>query len=410
MTQSAAAIWYGLRSQQFGGVSVIDISESIEACANHYGEQAEAMRSYLQEGQAAALALPNRGPLRFTESGALAEEIRAAYSKYGFYVFENVLSAEELEDIKADLDTMRAQFPTGPESQVNAAGEPALGADAKALTLVWSKPLGDPLGGTELANGRHQVKMFEPEADVEAPLAAPFIILGSLQFSDACLRTYAHPELLKVTESINGPDFAPFNEALFIKEPGIGAAVSWHQDGVTHWDSPDFDEDIHGFNFMAQAYGSTAVNGVWVLPGTHKQGKLDIKALVAESGSERLEGAVPIVCNPGDVVMCNRQLLHGSFPNCGFEPRITVNFGFHKRSSVLGVMGGGIHSDAQVFDEEIVDRRSRAIGYAIDARKQRFPDETPYHYQPLSAAANDYRWDEFARADLKDYNLDDLSI
>ena len=387
-----------------------DISRSIEACANHYGEQADAMRTYLLEGQAAALALPNRGPVKFTQSGALAEEIRAAYSEYGFYVFENVLSAEELDDIKADLDTMRAQFPTGPESQVNAAGEPALGADAKALTLVWSKPLGDPLGGTELANGRHQVKMFEPEADAEAPPAAPFILLGSLQFSDACLRTYAHPELLKVTESINGPDFAPFNEALFIKEPGIGAAVSWHQDGVTHWDSPDFDEDIHGFNFMAQVYGSTAVNGVWVLPGTHKQGKLDIKALVAESGSERLEGAVPIVCNPGDVVMCNRQLLHGSFPNCGFEPRITVNFGFHKRSSVLGVMGGGIHSDAQVFDEEIVARRSRAIGYAIDARKQRFPDETPYDYQPLAAAANDYRWDESARADLKDYNLDDLSI
>ena len=389
---------------------MIDISESIEACANHYGEQADAMRTYLLEGQAAALALPNRGPLRFTESGALADEIRAAYSEYGFYVFENVLSAEELEDIKADLDAIRAQFPTGPESQVNAAGEPALGADAKALTLVWSKPLGDPLGGTELANGRHQVKMFEPEADAEAPPAAPFILLGSLQFSDACLRTYAHPELLKVTESINGPDFAPFNEALFIKEPGIGAAVSWHQDGVTHWDSPDFNEDIHGFNFMAQVYGSTAVNGVWVLPGTHKQGKLDIKALVAESGSERLEGAVPIVCNPGDVVICNRQLLHGSFPNCGFEPRITVNFGFHKRSSVLGVMGGGIHSDAQVFDEEIVARRSRAIGYAIDARKQRFPDETPYDYQPLAAAANDYRWSESARADLKDYNLDDLSI
>ena len=397
-------------SQHIGDVFVIDISESIEACAKHYGDQADAMRSYLLEGQAAALALPNRGPLRFTASGALTAEIRLAYSEYGFYVFENVLSAEELDDIKADLDTMRAQFPTGPESKVNAAGEPALGADAKALTLVWSKPLGDPLGGTELANGRHQVKMFEPEADAEAPLAAPFILLGSLQFSDACLRTYAHPELLKVTESINGPDFAPFNEALFIKEPGIGAAVSWHQDGVTHWDSPDFDEDIHGFNFMAQVYGSTAVNGVWVLPGTHKQGKLDIQALVDESGSERLEGAVPIVCNPGDVVMCNRQLLHGSFPNCGFEPRITVNFGFHKRSSVLGVMGGGIHSDAQVFDEKIVNRRSRAIGYAIDARKQRFPDETPYQYQPLSAAANDYRWDDAARADLKDYNLDDLSI
>ena len=68
--------------------------------------------------------------------------------------------------------------------------------------------------------------------------------------------------------------FAPFNESLFIKEPGIGAAVSWHQDGSTHWDNPDFDGGIHGFNFMAQVYGSTAVNGVWVLPGSHKQGKL----------------------------------------------------------------------------------------------------------------------------------------
>ena len=62
-----------------------------------------------------------------------------------------------------------------------------------------------------------------------------------------------------------------------------------------------------------------------------KDGKIDIKKLVSETGSERLEDAVPIVCNPGDVVICNRQILHGSFPNCGFEPRVTVNFGFHKR-------------------------------------------------------------------------------
>ena len=388
----------------------IDASKSIEACAKYYGDAEAAMRAYLIAGEAQALALDNRGPIRFDKDGNIDPVILDAYSRYGFYIFENVLDDAELEEIKIDLDKMRDKFPTDPNSEVNHRGEKALGAGNKALNLVWSKPLGDPLGGTSLANGRHEVKMFEPEADAEAPVAAPFILLGSLQFSDACLRAYAHPELLKATEAINGPDFAPFNEALFIKEPRIGAAVSWHQDGVTHWDSPDFDEDIHGFNFMAQVYGSTAVNGVWVLPGTHKQGKLDIKALVAESGSERLQGAVPIVCNPGDVVICNRQLLHGSFPNCGFEPRITVNFGFHKRSSVLGVMGGGIHSDAQVFDEEIVNRRSRAIGYAINARKQRFPDETPYHYQPLSAAANDYQWDDVARADLKDYNLDDLSI
>jgi len=389
---------------------VIDISKSIDLCAAYYGAQAEAMREYLELGQRAALDLDNRGPIRFDTNGGLDPSIREAYSRYGFYVFTNVLSTQELADIESDLGAMRQRFPTGPDSPVNADGQPALGADCKALTLVWSKPLGDPLGGTALANGRHQVKMFEPEAAAEAPAAAPFILLGSLQFSEACLRTYAHPQLLRVAEAINGPDFAPFNEALFIKDPGIGAAVSWHQDGVTHWDSDDFDEDIHGFNFMAQVYGSTAVNGVWVVPGTHKLGKLDISKLVADAGSERLEGAVPLVCNPGDVVICNRQLLHGSFPNCGLEPRVTVNFGFHRRSSVLGVQGGGIHSEAQEFDEGIIARRSRVLGYAIDARQQRFSDEASYRYQPFAEAQKVFSWNAQAKADIKDYNCDDLSI
>ena len=387
-----------------------NITASIEACANHYGEQANAMRAFLLEGHSRAQALPNRGRLKFESNGKLAQAIRESYSAYGFYIFEDLLTEQELADIKTDLHTMRSQFPTGPESHVNSAGEPALGAHSKAMTLIWSKPLGDPLGGTELANGRHEVKMIEPEASADAPSAAPFILLGSLQFSDACLRTYAHPQLLRVAEAINGADFAPFNEALFIKDPGIGAAVAWHQDGVTHWDSPEFDEDIHGFNFMAQVYGSTAVNGVWVLPGTHKLGKIDIKALVAESGSERLNGAVPIICNPGDVVICNRQLVHGSFPNCGFEPRVTVNFGFHKRASVLGVSGGGIHSESQVFDDEIIARRTRLLGYAIDARRQRFPTEAPYEYKPFAMSQGRFIWDAAARDDIADYNLDDLSI
>lgn len=389
---------------------MIDASKSIEACAAYYGDEADAMKAYLVNGEKNALALGNRGPIAFDENGDLSSTIKEAYSKNGFYIFESVLNNEEVEDIKEDLENLRQQFPTGPESTLNAKGEPAMNAESKSLTLVWSKPLGDPLGGTELANGRHQIKMFEPEAKEDAPMAVPLILLGSLQFSDACLRTYAHPKLLKVAESINGKDFAPFNEALFIKEPGIGAAVSWHQDGVTHWESENFDEEIHGFNFMAQVYGSTAVNGVWVVPGTHKVGKIDIKKIVAETGSERIDGAVPIVCNPGDVVICNRQLLHGSFPNCGFEPRVTVNFGFHKRSSVIGTQGGGIHSEAQVFDDEIIERRSRSIGYAIEARKQKYPNEEPYKYYPFEQSGKSFVWNDSSREDLKDYNLEDLSI
>jgi hypothetical protein len=44
---------------------------------------------------------------------------------------------------------------------------------------------------------------------------------------------------------------------------------------------------------MAQVYGSTAVNGVWVLPGTHKIGKIDIKKLTNESGGRAFKRMYP---------------------------------------------------------------------------------------------------------------------
>lgn len=384
--------------------------ESIDACAAHYGEAEQDMKAYLTQGHKQALALPNRGRIRFDEHGNLAEDILRHYSQYGFYIFENVLHEDELADIRRDLDAMRDTFPTHPGATETKSGQPALGSACKAPNLIWSKPLADPLGGTDIANGRHQIKLFEPKAADSAPPAAPFVLLGSLQFSETCLRVYGHPQLLKVAEAVNGDDFAPFHECLFIKDPGVGAAVSWHQDGDTHWNSPDFDEGIHGFNFMAQVYGSTCVNGVWVIPGSHKANKVDIKQLVAISGSERLQGAVPLVCNPGDVVICNRQIVHGSFANSGFEPRVTINFGFHRRSSVLDVMGAGMHCAPQQYDNQLVNRRSRTIGYAIEARKQRFPEEQAYVYQPFARAGKAFVWDEKARQDLCDYNLDDLSI
>ncbi len=385
-----------------------DISRSIEACAAHYGAHADAMRAYLIDGQKRALTLDNRGPVKFDADGRLDPAIRAAYSKYGFYIFEGVVSPEELADVKSDLADLRQRFPVQPYGDTDTLGRPAVGAGCKAPTLQWVKPLSDPLGGTELLNGRHQVKLFEPTAADDAPEFAPYVLMGHLQFSDACLRAYAHPDLLRVAEAIHGDDFAPFHEVIFFKDPGLGAAVSWHQDGDTHWDSPDFDEDIHGFNFMLQVFGSTAVNGVWVIPGTHKKGKLNIKAMIDEAGSERLPDAVPLLCGPGDVVICNRQLVHGSFANTGFEPRMTVNFGFHRRSSVLNVHGAGMHSAPVIYDETHIKERSRALGLAIAARRERFPDEAAYEYKPL--AGETYVYDDTAKASLVDYNLKDLSI
>jgi hypothetical protein len=373
-----------------------------------YGPEEAAMRAYLQDGARRAEALGNRGPIRFTADGSVHPDILEAYWRCGFYVFEGVLKPDELADIEADVKNILDRLPSEKGSPVDAKGRPALGADPQAPALFWSKPLADPFGGTKLAAGRHPVKMFEPKPAEDAPKEIVYLILGSLQFSEAALRVYGHPQLLAVAAAVNGDDFVPFNEALFIKEPGRGASVAWHQDGVTHWDSPDWDQGSHGFNFMAQLYGCTPANGVWVVPGSHKWGKADIKAMVAEAGTERLPSAVPIVCRPGDVAITNRQAVHGSFANTSPDWRVTVNFGFHRRRSVLGVQGGGVHNAAAVYDAERIHRRARMIGYAIDARRRRFPDETPFVYKPQ--AGETYCWDDAARAGVKDYNLLDLSI
>ena len=375
-----------------------------------YGPEEAAMQAYLRDGERRAAGLGNRGPIRFTRSGELHPDIVEAYWRCGFYVFEGVLKADELADIERDLLDILDRLPTERGAALDAKGRPALGAGGVAPNLLWSKPLGDPFGGTELANGRHPVKMFEPKAAADAPKEVVYLILGSLQFSDAALRVYGHPELLAVAAAINGPDFTPFNEALFIKEPGRGASVAWHQDGTTHWDSPEWDQGVHGFNFMAQLYGCTAANGVWVVPGSHKLGKIDIASLVARAGSERLPDAVPMIARPGDVAITNRQSLHGSFANTSRDWRVTVNFGFHRRKSVLGVQGGGVHNAAAVYDGERIRERARLIGYGIDARRQRFPDERAYVYKPHAEAGLSYRWDDKAKAEIKDYNLLDLSI
>jgi hypothetical protein len=375
-----------------------------------YGPDQAEMTRYREAGTARALALGNRGPIRFDEAGNLDSAIARAYSRCGFYVFEGVLKADELEDIERDVAHILERAPATKKATVDSQGRRALGVDCTARNIHWVRPLSDPIGGTDAAHGRHPAKMTELAPPPEAPEHVVQVVLGSLQFSDACLRVYAHPELLAVAEAINGPDFTPFNEAVWIKHPGLGGSVAWHQDGWTHWDNRDLDEGSHGFNFMAQLYGCNATNGLWVVPGSHRQGKADIKTMVEAAGSDRLPDAVPLVCDPGDVAICNRQAIHGSFANTSPDVRVTINFGFHRRRFVLGVKSGGVHNPVAVYDETYIRERSRLIMYGIDARRQRFPDERPYSYKPFAGQEDQFRWTPEAQAAIVDYNLQDIGI
>ena len=118
--------------------------------------------TYLGAGERRAFSLGNRGPIRFTADGAVHPDILDAYWRCGFYVFENVLRPQRTR-------RYRGRHPRHPGPPAGREGRAArrartacAGGRHKAPSLFWSKPLGDPFGGTSLAGGRHPVKMFEP--------------------------------------------------------------------------------------------------------------------------------------------------------------------------------------------------------------------------------------------------------
>jgi hypothetical protein len=200
-----------------------------------YGPEEAAMRACCGAGERRALALGNRGPVRFGRDGKVHRDILDAYWLHGFYVFEGVFGPEELAELEADLHDILDRLPTGPGSPVDHKGRPALAADLEGNTLFWSRPLADPLGGTDLANGRHPVKMFEPVPAADAPEEVVYLILGAVQFSDAALRAYGHPHLLAVAAAVNGDDFATLQRGHLHQGAGprrVGALAPGRHDAL----------------------------------------------------------------------------------------------------------------------------------------------------------------------------------
>ena len=374
-------------------------------------EHAAAMAAYIEAGAGAAMTLGNRGPIKLSADGKLDPAIVDAYWRTGFYVFEGVVGADELAELRQDVERTLASAPAVPDADSNPRSPTACREDLTVPPYRYAKPLSDPLGGTDLNNGRHPVKMLDPSASDDAPDWTVNFLDGNLHLMDACLRLYGHPGLLAVAAAVCGDDFVPYKEGTFIKEPGLGPSVAWHQDGTTHWDADDWDAGAHGFNFMTQLYPSTPANCVWALPGSHRLGRVDIKALVAESGSERLDGAVPVMCGSGDVVIMNRQLVHGSFANTSTERRVTLNEGFFPRQRVLNVKTAKLNGDSITYTAEHIHARSRIVQLGIDARRQKHPEEKAYNYRPFAGEEDQNRWDDQARETLlKNYNTRDIFI
>jgi len=381
-------------------------------------EHAATMKGYVSQRAAAAQDFGCRGPLRFDADNQLHPDILHDFETHGFYIFEDVIDADEVAELRDAVEDTIQRAPSPPDSDTDAQGRPALGVDYPVKPYVFIKPLSDPWGGTKLLGGRHPTKMSEPTPADDMPDHVVHLVLQMCTSMPAALRLYGHPDLLSITEAINGPDFVPYNDAIFVKKPGLGGSVSWHQDGATHWDHPEWNPGIHGFNFQVQLYPTTAANALWIVPGSHREGRIDIKTRVsANENGDQLPDAIPLVTHAGDVTIVNRQILHGSFANTSPDPRVSITFGFYPRSSVLGVTSGlnlaleENKGKTKVYDDEHIRRRSAVVQVALDARHQSRPHERRYKYAPFTGVEDNYRYGpDTIKSILSDYTRYDIAI
>ena len=123
------------------------MSNAATAPAADYGTEMAAMSAYLEAGERRAQALGNRGPVRFTADGKLHPDILEAYWRVRLLHLRGRARRRRTGGhrgrIKDILDRCRRTW-----LAAGAKGRPALDADHQASTLFWSRPLGDPFGGT----------------------------------------------------------------------------------------------------------------------------------------------------------------------------------------------------------------------------------------------------------------------
>ena len=180
------------------------------------------MGDYFSDGARRAHALPNRGPLEFTEDGQPHPDILEAYWRYGFYVLDGVLDADEVECLVADFDSVMARAPAHEGAELDARGRPSIDREFERATFQFARPLSDPMGATDAAGGRYPVKMTEFEAPPDAPEQVVLQISGSLQMMDANLRLYGHPGLLRNVRAARIVWSLPYRPCASGSRPGRG--------------------------------------------------------------------------------------------------------------------------------------------------------------------------------------------
>ncbi|WP_224816362.1 phytanoyl-CoA dioxygenase family protein [Hasllibacter sp. MH4015] len=163
------------------------------------------------------------------------------------------------------------------------------------------------------AGGRDLTQYFRVNGQLVIPLLAEIARL---------------PAILDKVETILGPDLLVWSVELFIKEPGDGTIVSWHQD-LTYWGMGETDEEVTAW--LALSDVSVDAGCMRFIPGSHVGGLVphgdtfDAANLLSrgqEIGGVDETMAIPGPLKPGEMSLHHGRCFHASAPNRSDDRRI----------------------------------------------------------------------------------------
>lgn len=181
----------------------------------------------------------------------------------------------------------------------------------------------------------------------------------------ASLEMLGCPQVLAVAESLCGPNFVPTYESMVFKNAGDGEAIRWHQDAVHPRNTRIFNYDLY-LDESREGAGALVV-----IPGTQTT-SFDACAMEQTHGWNP-PGSIVVEMNPGDVLLHDVMVIHGSPRTVGKALRRTIYYEFRAAEQILS---------EGPWDRDWMERRMRLIPVGLAAYRSQFPDAEQFDWNP----------------------------
>lgn len=186
----------------------------------------------------------------------------------------------------------------------------------------------------------------------------------------ASLELLGSPAVMGIAESLAGIDAVPTYESLVFKDADDGAPIDWHQDAVHPRTRRIFNIDVY---LDASRIGEGALR---VAPGSHLA-PVDVCQLQEEYGWDA-PGVVQVELDPGDVLVHDVMIVHGSEAVRGNRLRRTIYYEFRSAEQIRA---------EGPWDAEWIDRRLRLLPVALREHARRNPSAELFAWNVPSTLA-----------------------